>query len=531
MAYEVVLALRGAAGKQWAVAKYFLLMKVLSRNKGSSVVRAAAYRAGERILESRTGRTHDYASRHDVVEEEIRLPSEFANNSGVDWARDRSRLWSAVDSNPRRDARLANEVLVILPPELNAAQRTELVRNYSQDLADRYRSAVDFAVHEPRDNADPRNHHAHMLMTSREVSPAGMGRRTALNGGDQSRTVRGLGSWREELPWMRERWAHRTNEALRNAGLDAHVDHRSFKSQGLDVEPTATIPRKIYYAERRTGVRTPAGEEIRAFHRERIEARAKGPEALELVLRRQREQTRTRLAEYAKQQASQPKKRLSPQAERERGIQRQREWRIANGEAYNQKRREQYREKVEAGGAEFERQREALRRRERERYRANIEVNRAKKRENYANRTPRLEKEVANIAGQREGAAQVAPISKGQFPQSTTAEQSVRNWLEYRKQQPTPVTAEQAARNWLEYRKQRPTPVTAEQAARDWAANRQHVQSVTADESARNWVAYRQRQQAEAALQQNAKQTVAHERALEKGDEVTSRGLDYDAGL
>jgi hypothetical protein len=511
MAYEVVLALRGAAGKRWAVAKYFLLMKVLSRNKGSSVVRAAAYRAGERILESRTGRTHDYVSRHDVVEKEIRLPSEFANNSGVDWARDRSRLWSVVDSNPRRDARLANEVLVILPPELNAAQRTELVRNYSQDLADRYRSAVDFAVHEPRDNADPRNHHAHMLMTSREVSPAGMGRRTALNGGDQSRTVDGLGSWREELPWMRERWAHRTNEALRSAGLDAHVDHRSFKSQGLDVEPTATIPRKIYYAERRTGVRTAAGEEIRAFHRERVEARAKGPEALELVLRRQREQTRTRLAEYAKQQANQPKKRLSPQAERERGIQRQREWRIANGEAYKQKRREQYREKVEAGGAEFERQREALRRRERERYRANIEVNRAKKRENYANRTRRLEKWVANIAGQREGAAQVAPISKGQFPQSTTAEQSVRNWLEYRKQQPTPVTAEQAARNW--------------------AANRQHVQSVTADESARNWVAYRQRQQAEAALQQNAKQTVSHERAVEKGDEVTSRGLDYDAGL
>ena len=310
---------------------------------------------------------------------------------------------------------------------------------------------------------------------------------------------------------MREQWAHRTNEALRSAGLDAHVDHRSFKSQGLDVEPTATIPRKIYYAERRTGVRTPAGEEIRAFHRERVEARAKGPEALELVLRRQREQTRTRLAEYAKQQANQPKKRLSPQAERERGIQRQREWRIANGEAYKQKRREQYREKVEAGGAEFERQREALRRRERERYRANIEVNRAKKRENYANRTRRLEKGVANIAGQREGAAPVAPISKGQFPQSTTAEQSVRNWLEYRKQQPTPVTAEQAARNW--------------------AANRQHVQSVTADESARNWVAYRQRQQAEAALQQNAKQTVSHERAVEKGDEVTSRGLDYDAGL
>ncbi len=494
------------------MAKYFLLMKVLSRNRGSSVVRAAAYRAGERILEPRTGRTHDYVDRHDVVAKEIRLPSEFANNGGVDWARNRSSLWSVVDSNPRRDARLANEVLVILPPELNAVQRTELVRNYSQELADRYRSAVDFAVHEPRDNADPRNHHAHMLITAREVTPEGMGRRTALNGGDQSRTVHGLRSWREELPWIRERWAHLTNEALHSAGLEAHVDHRSFKSQGLDVEPTATIPRKIYYAERRTGVRTRAGDEIRAFHRERVEARAQGREALELVLRRQREQTRTRLAQYAKQQADQPKKRLSPQAERERRVQRQREWRSANGEAYNQKRREQYREKVEAGGAEYERQREALRRRERERYQADIEANRAKKRENYANRTRGLEKGVANIAEQGAGAAKVASSSRGQFPQSTTAEQSARNWLEYRNQQPPPVTAEQSARNWLEYRKQQPPPVTAEQAAKNWAA-------------------YRQGQQAETAGQQNAQQTVSHEKEVEKEGNVTSRVLDYDAGL
>jgi hypothetical protein len=492
------------------VAKYFLLMKVLSRNKGSSVVRAAAYRAGERILESRTGRTHDYLSRDDVVEKEIRLPSDLTHDGGVDWARDRSRLWSVVDNNARRDARLANEVLVILPPELNAAQRTELVRNYAQELADRYRSAVDFAVHEPRENADPRNHHAHMLMTAREVTPQGMGRRTALNGGEQCRTLHGLGSWREQLPWMRERWAHLTNEALRSAGLESRVDHRSFAAQGLDVEPTPTIPRKIYYAERRSGVGTRAGDEIRAFHRERIEARKQGKEALEIVLRRQREQTRARLAQYAKQRADRPKRSLSPQEDRERRIERQREWRSANRETNNQKRREQYREKVAAGGAEYERQREALRRRQRELYRENIEANRARKRENYTNSTHRLEKEVANIAEQRDAVEKVASISSGQFPPSPTAEQSARNWLEHRKQA-QPATAEDSARDWLEYRKQ--------------------VQSVTAQDSARNWLAYRERQLAEEALQQNAKQTVTREVQVERGERETSRGLDYDVGL
>ena len=203
---------------------------------------------------------------------------------------------------------------------------------------------------------------------------------------------------------------------------------------------------------------------------------------------------------------------LPPEAERERRIQRQRDWRSANGETYNQKRREQYREKVRAGGAEYERQREALRRRERELYHANVEANRAKKRENYANRMRRLEKGDERIVEPREGVAKAASISREQFPQSATAEQSARNWLEYRKQVRS---------------------VTAEEAARNWAASRQQVQPVTAEESAKNWAAYRERQQAEAALQQNAKQTVSHERELEKGKgkEVTSRGLDYDMGL
>ena len=290
---------------------------------------------------------------------------------------------------------------------------------------------------------------------------------------------------------MRERWAHLTNKALHGAGLEARVDHRSFKAQGLDVEPTATIPQKIYYTERRTGVGTHAGDEIRAFHRERVEARAQGKEALELVLQRQREQTRSRLAEYAIQRAGQPKRRLSPEAERERRIQRQRDWRSANGETYNQKRREQYREKVQAGGADYDRQREALRRRQRELYHANVEANRAKKRENYADRMRRLEKGIERIVELREGVAKAASISREQFPQSATAEQSARNW----------------------------------------AASRQQVRPVTAEEAAKNWAAYRERQQAEAALQQNAKQTVSHERELEKGREVTSRGLDYDAGL
>jgi hypothetical protein len=543
----------GAARKQLEVAKYFLFVKVLSRNRGSSVIRAAAYRAGERILESRTGRTHDFSSREDVVHKEVLLPCGFANDVEYDWARDRSNLWSVVDSNTRRNARLANEVLIILPPELNAQQRTELVRNYSQELANRYRNAVDFAVHEPRANADPRNHHAHLLMTAREVTPQGMGCRTALDGGNQWQTEHGLGSWREEFPWMRERWAQMTNEALRSAGLEARVDHRSFEDQGLNVESTAMIPQKIYYAERRTGVGTQAGDEIRAFHRERVEARAQGKEALDSALRRQIEQRRLRLAEYAKPQVAQSKQDRSPELGRARDIQRQREWRRVNGETYNQKRRERYKEKVTANAAEYARQRETLRSRQRELYRANIEVNRAKKRDNYANRKRRLDKELPSVVTEKEGVAKATSLATTQFPPMLTAEQSAKNWAVYREQQLAkeaagggPPTAEQSAKNWAVYREQQLAkeaagggPPTAEQSAKNWLAYRKRQLAKeaagggapTAEQSAKNWLAYREQQ---AALQQDGKESVMREVAAEEAEktqQVKDRSLDYDAGL
>jgi hypothetical protein len=68
------------------------------------------------------------------------------------------------DAGDQRNSRLAREVLMILPPELKPAQSTDLVRTLSQELAKKYRSAVDFAVHEPRAGSDHRHHHAHVLM-------------------------------------------------------------------------------------------------------------------------------------------------------------------------------------------------------------------------------------------------------------------------------------------------------------------------------------------------------------------------------
>ena len=111
------------------MAKYFLHVKVFSRGKGSRVTRAAAYRAGERIHDDRTSESYDYSDRQDIPHKEIVLPSQLAGRTDVNWARERSALWNAVEqAGQRRNARLAREVLVTLPPELAQAERTELAR-------------------------------------------------------------------------------------------------------------------------------------------------------------------------------------------------------------------------------------------------------------------------------------------------------------------------------------------------------------------------------------------------------------------
>src|ERR1700677_3332146 len=168
-------------GSRRAMATYFLRTKHVSRGKGARVARAAASRAGERIRDERTSEVYDYADRRDVAYKEIILPAELTARSDMAWTQDRSTLWNAAEhAGLRRNSRLAREWLRLLPPELSPAQRTSLVRTFASELADKYRCAVDVCIHQPRPGADPRNHHAHLLMTTREVTPEGFGARTSL---------------------------------------------------------------------------------------------------------------------------------------------------------------------------------------------------------------------------------------------------------------------------------------------------------------------------------------------------------------
>ena len=256
------------------MAIYHLNLKSFGRANGSSAVSLAAYRAGERIRDERTGRTYDHSGRQGVLHKEIMLPKQFAADE-MSWAKDRSNLWnSAENAEERRNSRVAREYLIALPPELSPQARVNLVAGFSRELVERYRFALDIAIHAPRDHpgSDPRNFHAHLLATTREVTREGLGAKTTIEWSDTHRRQAGLGAAVGELLHVRERWAVFANAALEKEHINARIDHRTLQAQGIDREPKPHIPHAALEMERH-GYRSVVAERIRAEYQARVEAR------------------------------------------------------------------------------------------------------------------------------------------------------------------------------------------------------------------------------------------------------------------
>lgn len=238
------------------MAIYHLSMKPIRRTSGRSAVAAAAYRAADRLENARDGMVHDFTHKAGVEHAEIVLPGDTVGidgsvvpGAGPDWARDRSALWNAAEaSEKRKDARVAREIEVALPHDLSAEQRLALTREFSQELAKQYGVAVDFAIHSPHGRTDIRNHHAHLMMTTRKVGlgqsagpDSGLGDKSALELENKKLAALGLPTSHEQLRDIRIGWEQRTNAHLARAGLDVRIDHRSHQECGLEIEPTQHV--------------------------------------------------------------------------------------------------------------------------------------------------------------------------------------------------------------------------------------------------------------------------------------------------
>lgn len=209
-------------------------VKPVRRATGRSATAAAAYRSGCEIPDKRTGEQFDYTRKQGIEHSEIVLPA-YAARHDINWARDRTALWNAAElAEKRKDSRVAREYEVALPAELSAEQQLELAREFSQYIADRHGCAVDIAIHAPHRNGDQRNHHAHLLATTRRITPTGLGDKTNVELSDTDRKKRGLGPAATEIMAVRERWAQMSNEALARHGHKERIDHRSLAAQRED---------------------------------------------------------------------------------------------------------------------------------------------------------------------------------------------------------------------------------------------------------------------------------------------------------
>jgi hypothetical protein len=221
------------------MAIYHLSVKTVSRSAGRSATAAAAYRAGVELVCKSTGVIHDYRRKGGVVSATIFLPKD-----APDWAADRTQLWNGAEaSEKRKNSTVAREFEVALPSELDAVQREQLAHEFAQELVARHGFAADVAIHEPGHEGDDRNHHAHILVTTRRLDAAGFGAKTRELDEKKSKEVEG---WRE-------RWAELTNRALEQAGQGVRVDHRSLEAQGIARLPTVHLGPTATAIERRGG--------------------------------------------------------------------------------------------------------------------------------------------------------------------------------------------------------------------------------------------------------------------------------------
>uniref|UniRef100_B0T9A7 MobA/MobL protein n=1 Tax=Caulobacter sp. (strain K31) TaxID=366602 RepID=B0T9A7_CAUSK len=219
------------------MAQFRLEVQAIKRIEGRSSVAAAAYRSATALRDARLEMVFNYSQKGGVAFTGLMAPdtapAEF---------RDREQMWNAAEAADKRaDSRTAREVLISLPHELTDDQRHALVRAFIAESLVAKGMIADYGIHHPDAHGDARNHHAHILVTTRRVGPEGFGLKARE--WDNPDAVKAL----------RLEWAQIQNLHLRqHLGPEApQVTHLSLADQGQGREPTIHLGPSASGMERR----------------------------------------------------------------------------------------------------------------------------------------------------------------------------------------------------------------------------------------------------------------------------------------
>lgn len=242
------------------MATFHLSANIISRKKNQSVVASSAYRACEKIKDERLGEVFDYTRKKGLELSEIITP-----DNAPDCFKDRYVLWNEVEYiEKRKDAQLARNLTIALPCESSAEERKELLKNYVDENFTSKGMIADIAIHAPHREGDERNFHAHILLTTREITPEGFGKKNR--------------DWnkKELLEEWRKNWSLSVNNFYQKKGIEQKVDHRSHDKRkeeaitkgniedvfSMSLKPQKDIGYKAFSMERR-GIETDKGLENR----------------------------------------------------------------------------------------------------------------------------------------------------------------------------------------------------------------------------------------------------------------------------
>ena len=184
-----------------------------SRSAGHSAAAALAYRMGLALVDSRTGREHDYSRRSGVADTGFA----FGAHRPAWHADDAQAFADALESaETRKNARIARDIEVSLPHEMTDAQRRALAAEWAQSLSATYAAPVAWALHRPDRRGDARNWHVHSLMATRTLEQEG-------TLGKKLRVLDDKKTGPEQVLAMRLQWQALCNAHLAQAGLKARI--------------------------------------------------------------------------------------------------------------------------------------------------------------------------------------------------------------------------------------------------------------------------------------------------------------------
>ena len=273
------------------MAIYHNEVKIITRGEGRSACAAAAYIGCAAIYNDYDGIHHDYTKKKGLVWDQVFFPP----IAPAEW-QDKEKLWNAVEAAEKsKDSRLAREMILALPIELDQKEWIAIMTEYIQEHFVSDGMCAQVAIHD----TDGTNPHAHILLTVRPLNQDGTWQNKTekeylcVRNGEEKGFISTeykaaqADGWEKQYPYLvgkkkvymappiaeaqgyvrasknpkstkfgrqnpiterwnseeqlekwRAAWADVVNRHLEKADHDERIDHRSNAARGIDEQPT-----------------------------------------------------------------------------------------------------------------------------------------------------------------------------------------------------------------------------------------------------------------------------------------------------